>query len=300
MVAQVKICYGINIKYHHAYKEKESSQEKIYDDDVKIYTDLVWYVEAIKAINPGSYVNFEYNKQTKRFERLFICFAACIKGYKFIFPTPYYDATFLTRRFKGTLMASTGVNGNQGFFFPFAFALVPSEDIEGWEWFMENLQYCVDDRPIYFITDLHKGQKQSIPKLRIVTALLNMSLLWMRCIIGCVWAVEYLIIIDPKQWENAFFVGCRYGTHSSSIAESFNSWIHRERNLLPASLVDDLRIKIMRISSEKRDLGRTYLDSLTPIYKAILKKHVDIDRLRNVTESGNDIYEGALSQLSCC
>ncbi|XP_026419563.1 uncharacterized protein LOC113315508 [Papaver somniferum] len=297
MVAQVKSFYGINIKYHHAYKGKEAFKVEIYGDD------------------------------TKRFERLSIGFSACIEGYQFIHPMLYCDATFLTGRFKGTLMAATGVNGNQGFF-PFAFALVPSKDIEGWEWFMENLQHCVDSRPITFITDRHEGLKQSIPKYvpnpyhsycfyhlknnlpikkghekyKKVLDLFHKaayyysvakyeSALNEMCIIGCGWVAKYRRNIDPKHWANAFFVGCRYGTHSSSIIESFNNWIHRERDLPPASPVDEIRIKIMRMSSERRELGRTYHDSLTPIYKALLKSHVDIILPWNVTESGNGIYE---------
>ncbi|XP_026450006.1 uncharacterized protein LOC113350134 [Papaver somniferum] len=327
MVAQVKSCYGINIKYHHAYKGKEASKAEIYGDDVKSYAYLVWYVEAIKATNPGRYIKFEYDKQTKRFERIFICFAACIEGYRFILPMIYCDATFLTGRFKGTLMAATGVNGNQGFF-PFAYALVHGEDIEGWEWFMENLQHCVDSRHITFITDRHEGMKQSSPKYfpnsyhsyrfyhlknnlpikkshekyKQVLDLFHKatycysvakyeSALNEICIIGCGWVAKYLRNIDPKHWANAFFVGCRYGTHSSSIAESFNNWIHRERDLPPTALVDEIRIKIMRMSAERRELGRNYHDSLTHIYKALLKSHVDIGLPWNVTESGNGIYE---------
>ncbi|XP_026410819.1 uncharacterized protein LOC113306050 [Papaver somniferum] len=167
-------------------------------------------------------------------------------------------------------MVATGVNGNQGFFL-FAYALVPGEDIEEWEWFKENLHHCVDSRPITFITDRHEGLKQSIPKM----------------LLGC----QVHRNIDPKHWANAFFVGCRYGTHSSTIAESFNNWILPERDLPPAALVDEIRINIMRMSAERRELGRNYSYSLTPIYKALLKSHVDIGRPWSVTESGNGIYE---------
>ncbi|XP_026395884.1 uncharacterized protein LOC113290502 [Papaver somniferum] len=292
MVARVKICYGIDIKYHHSYKGKKASKAEIYGDDVKIYTDLIWYVEAIKATNPGSYIKFEYDKETKRFQRLFICFAACMEGYRFIRPMLYCDATFLNGRFKGTLMAATGVNGNQGFF-PFAYALVPGEDIEGWEWFMENLQHCVDSRPITFITDRHEGLKQSIPKYfpnsyhsycfhhlknnlpikkshekyKQVQDLFHKaaycysvakyeSALNEMCIIGCGWVAKYIRNIDPKHWGSA-----------------------------STALVDEIRIKIMRMSAERRELGRNYSDSLTPIYKALLKSHVDIGRPWSVTES---------------
>ncbi|XP_026398501.1 uncharacterized protein LOC113294325 [Papaver somniferum] len=325
MVAQVKSCYGISIKYHHAYKGKEASKAEIYGDDVKKFTDLVWYVEAIKATNPGSYIKFEYDKETQRFQRLFICFAACMEGYRFIRPMLYCDATFLT--IQGNIDGRHWCKWEPRFF-PFAYALVPGEDIEGWEWFMENLQHCVDSRPITFITDRHEGLKKSIPKyfpisfhsycfyhlknnlpfkkshekykqvqdlfhkaaycysLAKYEAALNEM-----CIIGCGWVAKYIINIDPKYWGNAFFLGCRYGTHSSSIAESFNNWIHRERDLPPASLVDEIRINIMSMSAERRELGRNYSDSLTPIYKALLKSHVDIGRLWDVTESGNGIYE---------
>ncbi|XP_026436865.1 uncharacterized protein LOC113334856 isoform X1 [Papaver somniferum] len=261
MVAQVKSCYSIDIKYHHAYKGKEASKAEIYDDDLKSYTDLIWYVEAIKATNPGSYIKFEYDKETKRFQRLFIFFGACMEGYRFIRPMLYCDATFFNGTFKGTVMAATGVNGNQGFF-PFAYALVSGEDIEGWEWFMENLQHCFDSLPITFITDRREGLKQSIPKYfpnsyhsycfhylknnlpikkshekyKQVQDLFHKaaycysvakyeSSLNEMCIIGCGWVSKYIRNIDPKHWANAFFVGCRYGTHSSTIAESFNNWI---------------------------------------------------------------------------
>ncbi|XP_026411218.1 uncharacterized protein LOC113306504 [Papaver somniferum] len=318
MVAQVKSCYGIDIKYHHAYKGKEASKAEIYGDDVKSYTDLIWYVVAIKATNPGSYIKFEYDKETKRFQRLFICFVACMEGYRFILPMLYCDATFLNGRFKGTLMAATSVNGNQ----------VPGEDIEGWEWFTKNLQHFVDSRPITFISDRHEGLKKSIPKYfpnshhrycfyhlknnlpikkshekyKQVQDLFHKaaycysvakyeSALNEMCIIGCGWVAKYIRNIDPKQWANAFFVGCRYGTHSSTIAESFNNCILPERDLPPAALVDETRIKIMRMSAERREFGRNYSDSLTLIYKALLKSHVDIGRPWSVTESGNGIYE---------
>ncbi|XP_026411046.1 uncharacterized protein LOC113306310 [Papaver somniferum] len=280
MVAQVKSCYGIDIKYHHAYKGKETSKAEIYGDD-----------------------------------RLFICFAACMEGYRFIRPMLYCDATFLNGRFKGTLMAATG-------FFLFAYALVPGEDIEGWEWFIENLQHCIESRPITFIIDRHEGLKQSIPKYfpnsyhsycfhhlknnlpikkshekyKQVQDLFHKaascysvdkyeSTLNEMCIIGCSWVSKYIRNIYPKHWENAFSVGCRYGTHSSTIAESFNNWILPERDMPPAALVNEIRIKIMRMSAERRELGRNYSNSFTPIYKSLLKSHVDIGRPWSVTES---------------
>ncbi|XP_026419592.1 uncharacterized protein LOC113315540 [Papaver somniferum] len=273
MVAHVKSCYGINIKYHHAYKGKEASHAEIYIDDVKSYTDLVWYVEAINATNPDSYIKFEYNKENKQFDRIFICFAACIR------PMIYCDAAFLIRRFKGTLMAATGVNENQ----------VPSDDIEGWEWFMENLQYCVDSRPITFITDRHEGLKQSIPKF-FLNSYHSYCFYHLKNNLPIKKGHEkYKHVLDLFHKAAHCYNIAKYESALNEMCIIGYGWVSKD--LPPAALVDELRIMIMRMSSERRELGRTYLDSLTPIYKELLKSHVDIGRPWNVTESGNDIYE---------
>ncbi|XP_026399855.1 uncharacterized protein LOC113295745 [Papaver somniferum] len=143
----IKVGAGVNIKYHHAYHGLERSHHEIFGNDVKSYYDLVWWVNSLKETNPGSYEDFQFNDATQTFERLFIAIGACIEGYRLCRPMIFVDATFLTERFRGTLMAATCLNGNQGFY-PLAFALVPGEDVDNWDWFMCNLSNIVDDRPI--------------------------------------------------------------------------------------------------------------------------------------------------------
>ncbi|XP_026428294.1 uncharacterized protein LOC113324186 [Papaver somniferum] len=279
MVAQVKSCYGIDIKYHHAYKGNEASKAEIYSDDVKSYTYLILYVEAIKATNPRSYIKFEYDKETKRFQRIFICFASCMEGYRFIRPMLYCDATFLNGRFKGTVMAATGVNGNQ----------IPGEDIEGWEWFMENLQHCVDSRPITFITDHHEGLKQSIPKY-FPNSYHSYCFHHLKNNLPINKSHENYKQVQDLFHKDAYcYSVAKYESALNEMCIIGCGWVAKD--LPPAALVDDIRIKIMRMSAERRELGRNYSDSLTPIYKALLKSHVDIGSPWSVTESGNGIYE---------
>ncbi|MCL7044830.1 hypothetical protein MKW94_009918 [Papaver nudicaule] len=159
-----KLDVGVNIKYHHAYNGLDVSHEAIYGDEVKSYTHLTWYVTAILETNPGSIVDFDYNDATRRFHRLFICLGACKEGYRLCRPMIFCDATFLTGRFRGTLMVATCLNGNGGFY-PLAYALVPGENIDNWMWFMKNLKRVVDDREITFITDRGEGLNQSIPEI---------------------------------------------------------------------------------------------------------------------------------------
>ncbi|XP_026435818.1 uncharacterized protein LOC113333606 [Papaver somniferum] len=243
---------------------------------------------AIKATNPGSYIKFEYDKETKRFQRIFICFASCMEGYRFILPMLYCDATFLNGRFKGTVMAATGVNGNQGFF-PFAYALVPREDIEGWEWFMENLQHCVDSLPITFITDRHEGLKQSIPKY-FPNSYHSYCFHHLKNNLPINKSHEkYKQVQDLFHKAAYYYSVAKYESALNEMCIIGCGWVAKD--LPPAALVDEIRIKIMRMNAERRELGRNYSDSLTPIYKSLLNSHVDIGRPWSVTESGNGIYE---------
>ncbi|RZC56846.1 hypothetical protein C5167_015700, partial [Papaver somniferum] len=75
--------YGITMEYYQAYNGREKVYKTIYGDDVKSYSHLVWYIDAIKETNPGSMIKFEFDPAKKQFQRIFIAFDACIKGYRF-------------------------------------------------------------------------------------------------------------------------------------------------------------------------------------------------------------------------
>jgi hypothetical protein len=73
-------------------------------------------------------------------------------------PIVSVDATFLTGKYKNTLMVAVGMTtGNQ--FLPLAFALVEGENNESWSWFLRLVKKEVlgPDRSIYMISDRHRG-----------------------------------------------------------------------------------------------------------------------------------------------
>ncbi|XP_026458840.1 uncharacterized protein LOC113359417 [Papaver somniferum] len=285
----IKCGAGVNIKYHHAYHGLEMSHREIFGNDVKSYSDLVWWVNSLKETNPGSYVYFQYNDATQTFERLFIAIGACIEAY----------------------------------------ALVPGEDVDNWDWFMRNLKNIVGDRPITFMSDRHEGLLRSIPAhfpnshhgycyyhlkgnlpirtsdekykqvmtcfkkatyaltpARYEEALMEMEL------IGRPGVANYCRNMPREHWSSAFFTGCRFGQTTSSVSESLNNWIRKDKRLPAWALVDMIGLRIMELMNEHRELS-VLMDPelLTPTYQALLKEHIQISRVWNVTQSSGYVYE---------
>ncbi|XP_026459053.1 uncharacterized protein LOC113359675 [Papaver somniferum] len=328
IISLFKKTYGSNIKYHQARRGKEVVFEEQYGDDEKSYSDFTWYVKAIEETNPDSYVRFEVEDGTNRFQRIFVCYGACKHNYRYLRPMIYLDATFLTGRYMGTLMAATCINGNNEFY-PFAFAIVSSENKDNWFWFLENLQNLVDGRLIVFLSDRGEGLLQGIPKY-FPNSHHNYCFYHIKCnlpigsgdanskpvldlfykaaysytpanfeeafrgmhAIGCGLVANYVRTIPKEKWANAFFPVCRYGAHSSTLAESFNNWVLPFKELSAFVLLDAIRLKVMEKMSERRILGlETFNTRLTPEYEALLKENIDIGRTWTVFQSMERLYE---------
>ncbi|XP_026436681.1 uncharacterized protein LOC113334705 [Papaver somniferum] len=229
----------------------------------------------------------------------------------------YLDATFLIGRFRGTLMDATCVNGNDGFY-PYAFAIVLSENKDNWFWFLDNLQQVVDDRPIVFLSDRHEGLLQGISRA-FPGSYHNYCFYHIKCnlpigkgdanynvvidlfykvaysytatnfeealrgmhAISCGHVANYLRTIPKEKWANAFFPVCRYAAHSSSIAESFNNWI-----------LEFCSSRCDTMNSKRRVEGlENFNTRLTPVYEDLLNENINISRTWIVVESMERLYE---------
>lgn len=106
--------YGITVPYWNAWYAKEMAWREVHGDDDKSYKDLARYIELLEQTNPGSRCSLEVEPETYRFSRVFIAIGGCISGFMRCRPMLCLDATFLKGKFKGTLMAATALNGDQG------------------------------------------------------------------------------------------------------------------------------------------------------------------------------------------
>ncbi|KAG5556704.1 hypothetical protein RHGRI_007094 [Rhododendron griersonianum] len=70
--------------------------------------------------------------------------------------------------------------------------------------------------------------------------------------------VHFLSELPNERWANVFFPGQRYGAMSSSLAECFNSWILKERELPVLDMVD---LKTWKVIPSSADIFEVDTDS---------------------------------------
>ncbi|CAN6861620.1 unnamed protein product, partial [Brassica oleracea] len=102
------------------------------------------YVKEIEKTNPGSSVFFDtvHNAAGEDvFDRFYVCFEnlrRCWRGTcRLIIGL---DGTFLKVAVKGILLTSVGRDGNNQIY-PFAWAVVQSENADNWLWFIKRLKF---------------------------------------------------------------------------------------------------------------------------------------------------------------
>ncbi|XP_026439713.1 uncharacterized protein LOC113338525 [Papaver somniferum] len=269
----------IDLSYSQAYHGLQFTKESLWGDDIKSYSDFIWYKESIERYNPGSVVNFEYDGVTKQFQRFFGAFEASIISFnKYCRPMLFIDCTFLTGNFKGGLIVACGKTE----IYPVAFGIVPCENCESWEWFLTDLKGIIsEDRPLTIISYRGAGllkhvpvifpkahhsyylyhMKRNIPvpkgksrqtavklfeecytaltKDKFYAAAKSMSNLKLDSVI------DWMIKIPFQNWAAHAFQGERFGENTSNIAESFNSVIKHDKRLRVLELIDCIRAKVM-------------------------------------------------------
>jgi hypothetical protein len=136
----VKELFGYKVKYEKAWKAKQAAFQILYGDWEEAYNRLPRLLGALAASNPGTYhvveplgstTRLRNNEPVRVFGRAFWVFDQCIRAFQHCRPVISIDGTFLTGRFKGTLLVAIGHDaGDQ--LLHLAFALVSAENNDNW------------------------------------------------------------------------------------------------------------------------------------------------------------------------
>ncbi|KAM0871104.1 hypothetical protein ACQ4PT_039603 [Festuca glaucescens] len=166
--------FGYKVKYGKTWKAKQAAFKILYGDWEEAYNRLPRLLGAMAARNPGTYHVVEplgtktrtmKGESVRVFGRAFWAFGPSIRAFKHCRPVMSVDGTFLTGRFKGTMLVAIGHDAaNQ--LLPLAFALVTVENNDNWEWFMHLVRTNViePNREVCVISDRHQGILNAVEK----------------------------------------------------------------------------------------------------------------------------------------
>ena len=159
--------YTYRVKYGKAWKAKQAAFRMLYGDWEESYNRINFMLGGMAATNPGMrYVVEPFGTQTmmhkgksvRMFGRAFWTFGPCINAFKHCRPVLSVDGTFLTGKYKGTIMVAVGHDGGDQLL-PLAFAIVSAENNDNWEWFLGLVRTRLvgPDREVCIISDRHQG-----------------------------------------------------------------------------------------------------------------------------------------------
>ncbi|XP_057540754.1 uncharacterized protein LOC130818607 [Amaranthus tricolor] len=117
---------GCEVKYYKCYMAKRIAKKMIVGDASEEYSRVWDYAEAIRRFNPGSTAIMKcigIDTPQPLFQRM---------------PIISVDGAHLKGPFPGVLLTAVGKDGNNNIF-PVAWAVVETENVETWTWFLNLL-----------------------------------------------------------------------------------------------------------------------------------------------------------------
>ncbi|XP_043697286.1 uncharacterized protein LOC122648089 [Telopea speciosissima] len=247
--------------------------------------------------------------EASKFKRIFIYLDACKKG--FINGCRLFiglDGCHLKGRYGGILLSAISVDGNNGLF-PIAYSVVEVENKDSWRWFLYNLEEALGSDNLLvgltFMSDKQKGLQDELAEvfphanhrnccrhiysnfkekfpdvwLKIqfwVAAKAPNEFLFqkaMQKILLCdKEAHDWLMRSHPSTWSrHAFDFSCKSDHITNKMIESFNNWIGDVRSKPILSLIDEIRVKLMRRFYKRYSHAMKQEGIVTPSVQKIIR-----------------------------
>ncbi|XP_076919680.1 putative protein FAR1-RELATED SEQUENCE 10 [Bidens hawaiensis] len=246
------------------------------------------YVLELKKQIPGTTVKIQVeegtntNLPTRRFKRIYVCFGALKQGFKAIGRDLLgLDGAFMKGPFTCQILSVVGVDPNNGIY-PVSFAVVETENLSSWTWFLENLGDDLDLGPnscFTFMSDRKKGLLPAIENLfpcaehRFCVRHIHDNFkatyrgkLYKDLLYKCAHATTipefetsmdelkafnpdahlWLSNIHPKHWSKSHFSGRTVSDMLINMCEVFNGKIVEGRDMPIISALEYIREYLMR------------------------------------------------------
>ncbi|XP_075665165.1 uncharacterized protein LOC142634789 [Castanea sativa] len=254
------------VSHYKVWDAKQKAITAIYGDFKESYVELQRFLAGLKDASPGTkyklLVNNNYEPGTCTFKSVFWAFHPCIIGFKNCRPVITIDATHLYGKYKGKLMIAMATDTNNKIY-PLAFAVVKSESVETWGWFLACIRrYVIDRRHLCVISDRHPG-------IQAIFRDTNRDYLqppmtehrYCLCHLCSNDAHQYLKDVPKEKWALTFDEGYRYGAMTTNVSECFNGVLKGARSLPITAMVKYTWFKLNAHFDDHRNKSIEQLNS---------------------------------------
>jgi hypothetical protein len=167
LIEAIHVLTTYRVRYGKAWRAKEHTLALLWGDWRESYTKISRLLNVISHFNPGTrciinnysqWMSNEKGWYYPMLKRVFWYFSQCVADFAHCRHIISVDVTFLTEKYKGTLMVVVSMTvKNQ--LLPLTFALLKGENNESWSWFFGHVRKDVagSDRFICMILDHHRG-----------------------------------------------------------------------------------------------------------------------------------------------
>ncbi|KAK8672002.1 hypothetical protein V6N13_110380 [Hibiscus sabdariffa] len=274
-------------------RARDAALEMIEGNHKAQYGRIYDYLQELGSTNPGTtticYLDL------RLFRRMYVCPQACKDGWKVGCRRIIgLDGCFLKGYFQGYLLTAVGIDANDCIY-PIAYAVVESENMSSWHWFVEILQTDLEidnSFNICFMSDRQKGLKEVIEDIfpyaedrkcvrHIYTNFKEKhkgqalkDVVWKAA--RATYLREFENAMDqlkslseaayiwikgknPAQWSRSHFsTRSKCGMLLNNHCESFNKSILEARDKPILTLMETIRVKIMTRIVSKREAAEKY------------------------------------------
>lgn len=157
----------VNIPYMTAWKARNKVLEYYYGNYKDSYSEVPAFCDMICKTNPGSVAKWTFDTEDYSFQSMTLSFEPAMRGFhQGARGVVGLDCCHLTGEFGGSLMAATGLDGQNGLI-PLGIMICRSETKANWEIFLTDLKKGLKAHPVpvCFISDRHEGLLEGVPKV---------------------------------------------------------------------------------------------------------------------------------------
>jgi hypothetical protein len=143
LIKSILLFAGYRVKYSKAWRAKQHEIALLWGDWKESYAKIPRVLRAMNHFIPGvKWFPYMIGLRVHHscvlkpvLLRVFWCFPQCQVAFQHCRLVILVDGTFLTGKYRGTLMMAVAVDPEQQLV-PLAFALAESENDDSWSWFM--------------------------------------------------------------------------------------------------------------------------------------------------------------------